>query len=164
MGVSKVGGGGKGSPPNGWRSLVLGEGGPCRVWRSRGFPKLSRKIFPLKPFPPIVTPFSPPRPPPQFLHPSKPSLQLSRLGLLPLSTPPTSFFLLQNLPYSFQPLHRPLLNPLRTPSESLNRVPKRPQKAQKQPFLGLFRGTPKTPKKGLRTPFLTPFSPLPYPL
>jgi len=61
----------------------------------------------------------------------------------------------------FLPPQCPLLDPLRTPSEFLIGSP---QKAQKQPFLGLFRGTPKTPKKGLKTPFLTPFSPLPYPL
>ena len=77
----------------------------------------------------------------QFLHPSKPSLQLSRSGFFAFSTPPTSFFLLFTLPTLLQS-SLALSDPLRTPSESLHRVP---QKAQKQPFLGV---PPKPPKRG----------------
>ena len=135
MGVSKGEGGpekGLNLAPRQWllaKEVLVASGG---LGVSRNFPG---KSSPSSPSPPFFTPFLLLNPFLQFPHPSKPSLQLSRLGLLPLSTPPTSFFLLQNLPYSFQPLHRPLLNPLRTPSESLHRISKRP-------FLGLFRVFP----------------------
>jgi len=151
MGVSKGEGGGRWSPPNGWRSLVLGEGGPCWIWRSGGFPKFSRKIFPLKPFFPLPQPFFLLFDPfLQFFHPLNASPQLSRAGL-------HQPFLPSQLSFSSSDL----LKPYRTSSEYLRNPsigsPKRPKNS-------LFRGTPKTPKKGLKTPFLTPFSPLPYPL
>ena len=135
------------------------------VW---GFPEFSRKIFPLKPF---TTP----------LHPFFSSSALSSHSSTPQNPPFTSLDQAVSpfLPFlpSFSSSHTflfplsPLLSPnrtltehLRNPSIGPSKGPKRPQKAKKQPFLGLFRGIPKTPKKGLKTPFLTPFSPLPYPL
>jgi len=129
MGVSKVGGGWKGSPPNGWRSLVLGERGPCRIWRSGGFPNFPGKSSPSSPSSSLFTTFSPLDYLLQFLHPSKPSLHLSRSGFVALSTLQTLFFLLRILPFPLQPFLRPLSDPLRTPSESLHRAFKRPQKA-----------------------------------
>jgi len=126
MGVSKGEGGGRWSPPNGWRSLVLGEGGPCRIWRSGGFPKLSRKIFPLKPFPTHSHPFPP------FFSPSTSSSNSFTSQTPPFNSlaqafnspcyPSTLFFLLQTPPT----LSRPLSDLFRTPPESLYRVPKRP--------------------------------------
>ena len=138
-------------------TLILGERGPCRIWRSGGFPNFPGKSSPSSPSHPFLPLFLLLAPFLKFIHLSKPFHQLSRTGLIALST---LFFFLQTLSYLPQPFLRSLLDLLRTPSESLHRVPKGP----KQPFLGLFRGTPKTPKKGLKTPFLTPFSPLPYPL
>ena len=134
MGVSKGEEGGRWSPPNGWRSLVLGERGPCRIWRSGGFPNFPGKSSPSSPFFLLFTPFSPPRPLFQFLHPSKPSLHLSRSGCIAFSTLPTIFFFFRFLPFPPQPFLKPLSDPHRTPSESLYRVSKRPQKAQNNPF------------------------------
>ena len=136
MGVSKGEGGGRWSPPNGWWSLVLGEGGPCRIWRSGGFPKLSRKIFPLKPFPPLSHPFSPPRPFPSILPPSNTSLQLSSLSLHQLLLPFYPPFFPSNLFLPPQGPYRTLSEHLRNPSIGSSKGPK-------QPFLGLFRPTPK---------------------
>ena len=131
MGVSKGEGGVGDRPRMGGGLLVLGEGGPCRIWRSRGFPKLSRKIFPLKPFPTFSHPFFSPRPLLQFLHSSKPFLHLSRSGLFTLSTPSTPFFLPSNPSYPTWPFLSSLSSLLRTPPESPHRVP---QKALKGPF------------------------------
>ena len=128
------------------------------VW---GFPETFPENLPPQA---LSSSFSPPRPSPPIPSPSNTSLQLSRSGLFTLSTLPTPFFLLQTLSFSLQPFLSPLSDPLRTPSESLHRVPQKALKGPKRPFLGLFRGFPKTPQKGLKTPFLTPFSPLPYPL
>jgi len=134
MGVSKGEGGGRWSPPNGWRSLVLGEGGPCRIWRSGGFPNFPGKSSPSSPSSPLFLPINPFL---QFFHSSNTSLQLSKSGLYQPFLPLHPLFLLQTPSY----LLRPLLDPFRTPSESLHRVPKRP-------FLGLFRGFHPTLKKG----------------
>ena len=72
---------------------VFCEGGPCRIWRSGGFPKLSRKIFPLKPFfPPFYPLFSPLDPFLQFIFSSNASLQLFRPGQKSLSYPPKPSF------------------------------------------------------------------------
>jgi len=83
MGVSK-GEEGVGDRPRTGGGLWFGRRrslSDLAVW---GFPEISRKIFPLKPF---STLFSPPRPPPQILHPSNAFLQLSRAGLHQLSLP-----------------------------------------------------------------------------
>ena len=128
MGVSKGEGGGRWSPPNGWRSLVLGERGPCRIWRSGGFPNFPGKSSPSSPSPTLSTPFSPLDPFLQFFLPSNASLQLSRESLyqpfLPLLPLPFLFFSFFVLPT----LLRPPSDLFRTPSESLHRVPKRPKK------------------------------------
>ena len=138
--------------------LFLGEGGPCRIWRSGGFPKFSRKIFPLKPFLPPFHPFFFPSTlsfNSSFTQtPPSNSLEQALISLFYLATP---FFSSKPLPTS----SRPLPDLFQTSPESLHRVSQRPPK---RPFLGLFRGTPKTPKKGLKTPFLTPFLTPPYPL
>ena len=63
----------------------------------------------------------------QFLHPSKPSLQLSSSSLYQPLLPLPSFFSSKPLPT----LSSPLSDLLRTPPESLHRVP---QKAQNSPF------------------------------
>jgi len=157
MGVSKGEGGGRWSPPNGWRSLVLGEGGPCRIWRSGGFPNFPGKSSPsspssfLSPLFLLLDPFL------QFLHPSNASLQLSSSGLRPPLLPSYP-------PFSSPNPFLPPQGPYQTPSEHLRNPSIGSPKGPKRPFLGPFRGTPKTPKKGLKTPFLTPFLPLPYPL
>jgi len=134
MGVSKGEEGGRWSPPNGWRSLVLGEGGPCRIWRSRGFPNFPGKSSPSSPYSPFPPLFLPLDSFLQFLHPSKPSLHLSRSGFFAPSTLPTLFFLLQPLSSSPQLPLRPLSDPLRTPPESLHRFLKRPKTALFRPF------------------------------
>ena len=157
MGVSKVGGGRSGSPPNGWRSLVLGEGGPCRIWRSGGFPKFPGKSSPSSPSPPLFLSLDLFL---QFFLPSNASPQLSRAGITPPFLPFPPFYSFSDPFYPLEPSQAPvgpLPNTSGIPPQGLPKAPKRP-------FLSLFRGTPKTPKKGLKTPFLTPFSPLPYPL
>jgi len=126
MGVSKGEGGGRWSPPNGWRSLVLGEGGPCRIWRSGGFPNFPGKSSPSSPSPPFSTLFLPLELLLQFLHHSKPSLQCSRSGLFALSTLPTCLFFPSTLSTLLQPFLRPLSDPLWNPSESLPRSSKKP--------------------------------------
>ena len=160
MGVSKGEGGGRWSPPNGWRSLVLGEGGPCRIWRSGGFPKFPGKSSlssPYHPFPPLFLPSalafnsSAPQTPPSN------SLEKACISPFYPSLPSFSSF------SPFLPL-RSFLGPYRPSSEHLRNPSIGSPKDPKQPFLGLFRGIPKTPKKGLKTPFLTPFSTPPYPL
>ena len=132
------------------------------VW---GFPEFSRKIFPLKPFshpfPPLFLPLDPFL---QFLHPSKPSPQLSRSGFFSLSTSFTLFLLLRTLPSPFQPFLGLPSDPLRTPPESLPKASKKPQKAKNTLFRGFPPKPPKRAKIPLFRPFLTPFSPLPYPL
>ena len=60
--------------------------------------------------------------------------------------PPTPFYLPQ-------PFLSPLSDPLRTPPESLHKLPKRPKIALFSPF----RGFPLKPLKGPKTPFLGPF-------
>jgi len=136
------------------------EGGPCRIWRSGGFPKLSRKIFPLKPFFPFSPLFLPLYLRLQFLHPSKPSLQLSRSGFSPFLSLLPPFSSLYPLPTH----STPFLDPYRTPSETLRnpsleppKGPKKALKGPKRPFLGLFMGFPLKPPKGLKYPFLDPF-------
>ena len=156
MGVSKVGGGGKGSPPNGWRSLVLGEGGPCRIWRSGGFPNFPGKSSPSSPSHPFPPFFSPSTLSSNSFAPQTPPSNSLEQALSAFSTLSSLLFLFLPLPTSL----RPLSDPFRTPPESLHRVPKRP----KQPFLGLFRGIPKTPQKGAKNPLFDPFFTLPYPL
>ena len=120
MGVSKGEGGGGDHPRKGVRFAPFCAGGPCRIWRSVGFPKLSRKIFPLKPFLLLPQPlFLLLDPLLQFFLPSNAFLQLSRPDQKSLFYPlKPSFALL--------PLLKPLLALLRTPSESLHRVHKRP--------------------------------------
>jgi len=93
MGVSKGEGGGRWSPPNGWRSLVLGEGDPCRIWRSGGFPNFPGKSSPSSLSQPFFTLFLPLDLFLQFFHPSNASLQLSSSSLYqPLLPSPPSFF------------------------------------------------------------------------
>jgi len=131
MGVSKGEGGGRWSPPNGWRSLVLGEGGPCWIWRSGGFPNFPGKSSPSSPSLPLSTPFSPPSTlssnssSPQ----TPPSNSLDQASISPFYLFP-SFFLICLLPTS----PRSLSDLLRTPPESLHRVPKRPKTALFRPF------------------------------
>jgi len=158
MGVSKGEEGGRWSPPNGWRSLVLGEGGPCRIWRSGGFPKFPGKSSPSSPsshpFPPLLLPLDP------LLNSPSPQTSPSNSLVRAFISPHYPF-----LPYFLSlTLFLPHQGPCRTSSEHLRNPSIGSPKGLKQPFLGLFRGTPETPKKGLKTPFLTPFSPLPYPL
>jgi len=121
MGVSKGEGGGRWSPPNGWRSLVLGEGGPCRIWRSGGFPKLSRKIFPLKPFSHLFSPFFTPSLPSSksttLQNPPSNSLDRVLSPFLPLYP----FFLLSTPSYPPYFFLRRLSDTLRTPPESLHK-------------------------------------------
>jgi len=128
MGVSKGEGGGRWSPPNGWRSLVFGRRrslSDLAVW---GFPEISRKIFPLKPFFPLPNPF----------------FSLSILAFNP-STPqtPPSIALAQAFIspcyLSYPPFPPPtLIGPYWTPSEHL-----------RNPSIG----SPKGPKTALFRPF-----------
>jgi len=150
MGVSKVGREGVGDRPRMggglwfWaKEVLVGSGG-------LGVSRIFQENLPPQALPNPLHPFSPPRPLPPILPPSNTSLQLSSSGLyqpllpsLPFFPPPTPFF----HPQTFL---RPLSDLLRTPSESLHRVPKRP-------FLGLFRGFPPKPPKGPKYPFLGPF-------
>jgi len=146
MGVSKGEGGGRWSPPNGWRSLVLGERGPCRIWRSGGFPNFPGKSSPSSPSFPLTTLFSPLNPFLQSFHPSNTFLQLSSSGLYQPLLPPLPSF------SSSDPLFTPqiLLKPYRTLSEHL-RSPS--IGSPKRPFLGLFRVFSQTPQKGQKPPF-----------
>ena len=136
------------------KEVLVGSGG-------LGVSRISRKIFPLKPF----YPFSP------LFLPST----LSFNSLTPQNSPRNSldqacspFLLLfpffpplQPLPFSFSSS----LGPYRTSSEHLRNPSIGSPKGPKRPFLGLFRGFPPKPLKGLKTPFLGPFWPLfhPYP-
>ena len=128
MGVSKVGGGGKGSPPNGWRSLVLGEGGPCRIWRSGGFPNFPGKSSPSSPFPSptiflLFDPFL------YFFLPSNAFLQLSSSSLYQPLLPSYP-------PFSPPNPSLPSQGPYQTSSEHL----RNPSiGSPKRSFLGLFR-------------------------
>ena len=128
MGVSKGEEGGRWSPPNGWRSLVLGEGGPCRIWRSGGFPNFPGKSSPSSPSSLLFTPFSPPSTLSSNFStsqtPSSNSLEQATISPPYLFHP---FFLTYLLPT----FSRSLSGLLRTPSESLYMVP---QKALFRPF------------------------------
>ena len=145
-------------------TLILGEGGPCRIWRSGGFPNFPGKSSPSSPshllfFPaPLSSNSSTPQNPPYN------SLDQA---FSPFLSPLPNFFSLRPFlkPSSlFLVLYRILSETLRNPSLGPPKGPKGP----KRPFLGLFRGfPPKNPKRAkipLFRPFLTPFSPLPYPL
>ena len=143
MGVSKVGEEGWGRPRTGGGTLIFRRRrslSDLAVW---GFPEFSRKIFPLKPFFTLPNHFFSSST--LYFNPSSPqtppfnSLGQAKKAFLP---PKTLF--------SLHSLLKPLSALLRTPSESLHRVPKRP-------FLGLFRGFPPKPPKGLKYPFLGPF-------
>jgi len=102
------------------------------VWGvSRNFPGKSSPSSPSFPFSPLFLPHDLLL---QFLPPSKPSLQLSRSGLFPLSTSPTLFLLLRTPLSPFQPFLRSLSDPLRTPLESLPKASKKSQKAKNGPF------------------------------
>jgi len=121
------------------------------VW---GFPEFSRKIFPLKPFFPLLNPFfSPSTLSSNSSSPQTPpfnSLDLAFSPFLPLLP---SFSSLQPFFPPFSPfigLYWILSEHLRNPSIGSSKGPKRP-------FLGLFRGFPPKPPKGPKTPFLGPF-------
>jgi len=123
MGVSKVGG-----RVESRQNVEFCEGGPCRIWRSGGFPKLSRKIFPLKPlFPPFHPFFSSSTLSSNSSSPQTPPSQLFRAGQKSLPYPQSHLFL------SF-----PSLGPYRTLSEHLRNPslgsPKRPKTALFRPF------------------------------
>ena len=132
------------------------------VW---GFPEISRKIFPLKPYSTLFHPFfSPLAASSNSSTPQNPpftSLDQAYSPFLP-STPP--FFSLRTLPTSSGPFlvhYRTLSEHSRNPSIG---SPKRPQKALFRAFRGFPPKPPKRAKIPLFRPFLTPFSPLPYPL
>ena len=163
MGVSKGEGGGRWSPPNGWRSLGFGRRrslSDLAVW---GFPETFPENLPpqapFNPFPPFFLPLTPssnsstPQNPPsnsldQILSPSLP--------FLPPFYPSSPF----PSPLSpFLTLYRTLSEHPRNPSIWSLKDPKRP----KRPFLGLFGGFPPKPSKGPKYPFLGPFWPLFYP-
>ena len=93
MGVSKGEGGGRWSPPNGWQSLVLGEGGPCRIWRSGGFPNFPGKSSPSSPSPPSSTPFSPSTLSFNSFIPQTPPSNSLEQAFISLFYPPNSLFL-----------------------------------------------------------------------
>ena len=137
MGVSKGEGGGRWSPPNGWRSLVLGEGDPCRIWRSGGFPNFPGKSSPSSPsflllplflpFDPSSNSFTPQNPPFTSLDravspflPSLPSFSSSDSFLFPVSP--------------FLSPYRTLTEHLRNPSIGPPKGPERPKKALLRAF------------------------------
>ena len=107
------------------------------VW---GFPEFSRKIFPLKPFPPLFAPFSPSRAFPPILSPPQtpPSNSLEQVCISPFY-PLALLFFLQLLPTLSRHLLATSIGP------------------PKRPFLGLFRGFPPKLPKGPKYPFLGPF-------
>ena len=110
------------------KEVLVGSGG---LGVSRNFPGKSSPSSLPNPFSPIFLPFDPLL---QFLHPSKPSRHLSRSGCIALSTLFTLFFFLRFLPCPLSPFLSPYRTLPRTPSESLHRTSKRPQKAQNSSF------------------------------
>jgi len=108
MGVSKGEEGGGDHPRKGVRFNPFCERGPCRVWRSGGFPKLSRKIFPLKLLPTLSHPFFSPSATffNSFSPQTPPSNSLEQASINPIYHFST-FYLFRPLPTSLGPYQTP---------------------------------------------------------